>query len=118
MIVTCPACATRYQVDPTTIGPQGRTVRCSKCGHSWTQTPPDDLPREVANLSELVRSVPPLLGIIYDKDNRELQRWTFAAPEARLLPGEHVAFKTELKNPPAGSSRLQIRFETGAGANR
>jgi hypothetical protein len=73
---------------------------------------------EVANLSEIARSVPPILGIIYDKDNRELQRWTFAAPEARLLPGEHVAFKTELKNPPAGSSRLQIRFETGAGANR
>lgn len=235
MIVTCPACATRYQVDPSTIGPQGRTVRCSKCGHSWTQTPPDDMPRDVAldqatepppvpqapeampdrdfaavprrvprgrpqvraarggfaramwallivviggtvgaavvwrdavmhtwpaaaplydriglgaeppgtglglsnvswkpverdgvrvftvqgqvaNLSTVVRKVPPMLGILYDKDNRELQRWTFAAPEARLLPGEHVAFKTELKNPPAGSSRLEIRFETKTGA--
>lgn len=232
MIITCPECATRYQVDADSIGPRGRTVRCSKCGHSWTQPPPDDVPRAVAaeaapelppapeetartalsgglsagprhiprgrrsgggesrgglaralwallivvvggtmtaalvwrdavmqtwpaavplyeriglgddppgtgldlngvsfkqisrdgeqvlqvqgavvNKSDVVRSVPPLLGLVYDKDNRELQRWTFAAPEGRLLPGERVTFRTELKNPPPGRSRLDIRFD-------
>jgi len=47
MILTCPACATRYLTDPALLGPSGRVVRCAKCGHSWMQVPPADMPRRV-----------------------------------------------------------------------
>ncbi|MFU7529684.1 zinc-ribbon domain-containing protein [Qipengyuania sp. ASV99] len=40
MIISCPACATRYVVPETAIGSEGRTVRCAKCKHSWHQDPP------------------------------------------------------------------------------
>ena len=41
MILTCPACATRYTVDEAKFPPAGRTVRCAKCGHSWHQPGPE-----------------------------------------------------------------------------
>lgn len=47
MIVSCPACSTRYLVEPSALGAEGRAVRCAKCEHSWFQSPPDDMPREV-----------------------------------------------------------------------
>lgn len=42
MIITCPACSARYQLPPGSIGPQGRTVRCTACGNRWVATLEDD----------------------------------------------------------------------------
>lgn len=44
MIIACPACATRYVVPDSAIGPDGRTVRCAKCRHSWFQDGPELAP--------------------------------------------------------------------------
>jgi predicted Zn finger-like uncharacterized protein len=51
MIVTCLACGTRYLTDPVALGQSGRTVRCAKCGHTWMQAPPVDMPHRVDVLS-------------------------------------------------------------------
>lgn len=39
MILTCPACTTRYVVKDGAIPPEGRQVRCASCKHSWHQDP-------------------------------------------------------------------------------
>jgi predicted Zn finger-like uncharacterized protein len=45
MILTCSKCATRYHVDPASLGSEGRVVRCAGCGHRWTAKPPQDAPK-------------------------------------------------------------------------
>lgn len=39
MILTCPACDTKYVVKDGAIPPGGRQVRCAACKHSWHQDP-------------------------------------------------------------------------------
>jgi|GEM_PF-2022009 len=39
MIVTCPACDTRYNLTDAQLGATGRTIQCMKCQYSWFQTP-------------------------------------------------------------------------------
>ncbi|WP_187107709.1 zinc-ribbon domain-containing protein [Sphingomonas xanthus] len=39
MILTCPACATKYVVKDDAVPPGGRQVRCASCKHSWHVDP-------------------------------------------------------------------------------
>jgi predicted Zn finger-like uncharacterized protein len=35
MLIVCPSCATSYDVELASLGPQGRQVRCSRCRTVW-----------------------------------------------------------------------------------
>ncbi len=44
MIVSCPACEARFEVDKELLGYDGRIVRCGKCGNCWHQMPEEEPP--------------------------------------------------------------------------
>ncbi len=39
MILVCPSCEAKFNVPDGAIPPEGRTVRCAKCKHSWKAFP-------------------------------------------------------------------------------
>lgn len=76
MIVTCPTCSTRYLVETQKLGAQGRMVRCSSCGHTWYQAPPEDMTPRV----ELTGPPPESLPGVVERGGlpairRERRRW-------------------------------------------
>jgi len=59
MILTCPECASRYVVDGASIGPQGRTVRCASCRHTWRATAAGEQPLDLEPEPAPVPEQPP-----------------------------------------------------------
>jgi predicted Zn finger-like uncharacterized protein len=40
MLISCHNCATSYQVEPSSLGPTGRSVRCARCQKVWFASNP------------------------------------------------------------------------------
>ena len=97
MILTCPACSTKYVVKDGAIPPAGRQVRCASCKESWHQDPealaqgdealvsPPDPPvspeptEDSAVLPEPVEAPPPPLAPPMPSDERQ---WAPVEPAA------------------------------------
>jgi predicted Zn finger-like uncharacterized protein len=61
MILTCPSCETRYQVDEAAIDrAAGRQVRCANCGYLWHFAPSleENLPAQAAPAARLAAAGP------------------------------------------------------------
>lgn len=99
MQITCPNCATRYQLPDNSVPAAGRKVKCRSCGHIWMQRPPepeeafertaiytsaDDMPTEVRPM----RDLPPAPSF-HAGDSPPRHRAAAAAPpkKRRSIPG-------------------------------
>ncbi len=39
MLISCSACNSKYLINSADIKPNGRNVKCARCGHKWFQEP-------------------------------------------------------------------------------
>lgn len=39
MLISCTSCKSKYLINSADLKPNGRTVKCSKCGNQWYQDP-------------------------------------------------------------------------------
>jgi predicted Zn finger-like uncharacterized protein len=44
MIISCPSCGASFNIKPEALGPNGRSVKCSKCAHRWHATADEEAP--------------------------------------------------------------------------
>jgi predicted Zn finger-like uncharacterized protein len=61
MLIVCPSCATSYDVDPASLSPGGRQVRCARCRTVWQAhlSHADKLVLAAAALGPVEDDVPP-----------------------------------------------------------
>jgi len=77
MILTCPECATRFSIDSESIGPNGRTVRCSQCAATWFASADPD----ILSLNE-IQNTPAIEDVLEDVDHEATEIADFSDDES------------------------------------
>ncbi|MBT1516710.1 zinc-ribbon domain-containing protein [Bradyrhizobium sp. SRL28] len=73
MHIVCPHCTTSYAINPATLGPGGRTVRCSRCKETWLARPEDAI--------EMAAAVPAMAESSHSAANDAAAEWEALARE-------------------------------------
>jgi len=69
---------------------------------------------KVVNVTGKKLDVPPLRVTLSDANKHGIYDWTFTPSTAALAPGQSVAFRTRLSNPPSAARHVELRFADGA----
>lgn len=64
----------------------------------------------VVNISEQARVVPEMIVKVYDKDKKVIYENRFAPSSPKLLVRERISFATDLIDPPAAATGIEVTF--------
>jgi predicted Zn finger-like uncharacterized protein len=102
MIVSCPACATKYRLKPESLGTEGRKVRCQKCGEVWLQKGKETLeakPAELVSAGESPEPPAPQAASAAAKSEASPQAPAAAAVKSADKPKPQVTEKAPDERP-------------------
>jgi hypothetical protein len=68
---------------------------------------------KLVNTTAKKLDVPPLRVTLSDADHRAIYDWSFTPANKPLAPGQSVAFRTRLSNPPSAARHVEMRFADG-----
>jgi len=98
MIITCPDCATRYDVDDARFIPNGRSVRCTACSESWFVPAPEEI--DVAPIEDLTPAARVKENAESAKPNRERSRLKVGIDKAPTTKAKAKPKKTAARSKP------------------
>jgi predicted Zn finger-like uncharacterized protein len=94
MLIACPNCETSYQLEPSSLGPAGRSVRCVRCRKVWF----------AANTAAL--------AAIAQDHRAEVVEFTAATPIAGLMAAAESPAPEPLQEPAPEPAPELVRAET------
>jgi predicted Zn finger-like uncharacterized protein len=100
MLIVCPTCATSYMIEPASLGPDGRVVRCSRCKASWFAGGP------TVNVAGFVADV------IAEAEAREAPQAKQNSPAADDFGEEPAHAANNLTNPPPEDAHADMPAES------
>lgn len=102
MLIVCPSCASRYELDGAKLGPDGRKVRCASCQTLWHVAPEPEFP-EVPSAEETQALL-----------NEELEQAAAIEAQVSTLAAEQAVEQTaeQTAEPP---DEAPVRARRGAG---
>lgn len=89
MIISCPHCSTRYDVEDTSFSPDGRSVLCAACDNSWFVPAPVPIGELIKAKGKPKLSYHDLSNAVDDEEDDQL--FDVVDPDARDSSPEPVA---------------------------
>jgi predicted Zn finger-like uncharacterized protein len=86
MIITCPSCATRYQVDAVAFPEEGRRVKCARCANRWHAVAEAALPPETPDI-EPASAAPGQSPAVDESQHGDMQAGEIMSAAAVPVPG-------------------------------
>lgn len=123
MKITCPDCDTSYDIKPEMVGPEGRSVKCARCGNRWFISPrKEDIPAPASPAASAggaaKAAAKPAMAIEDEPETDEDEdeaAWVEDATEEEAL-AKARAFEDEEPEPAKGSVDTQGKSKTGRDA--
>lgn len=124
MIISCPSCGARFNLDPAKLLPAGRNVRCAKCEHRWRQMPEGhpggyEEPAEVAAPEPPSEPAPPVAESALPPPPEEVETHAPTPPETAAEMAQSLAAIAEQVTGarPEGYTVSEGKLQGSPGAN-